>query len=90
MAFNKEAQQAQAANPHHLVKVNELNIIFSNFKAEIPIYFVETSRDSVTAKFMYDGILIVQATKRWSNAATSRNFNPQHLDSIIHGKISKS
>ena len=54
--------------------VNQLETIFSNPKADIPIFYGEKSRDSITAKFMYDHIIIAQTTYRWSDAATAGNF----------------
>jgi hypothetical protein len=37
-----------------LVNVNELKTIFSNPKADIPVIFGDITKDSVTAKFLYD------------------------------------
>ena len=54
--------------------VNQLETIFSNPKADIPIFYGEKTRDSITAKFMYDRIIIAQTTYRWSDAATAGNF----------------
>ena len=74
--MNNEGQNAQplqgagataAANQ----MVNQLKTLFSNPKADIPIFYGEKSRDSITAKFMYDRIIIAQTTYRWSDAATS-------------------
>jgi hypothetical protein len=54
--------------------VNQLETIFSNPKADIPVFYGDKTRDSVTAKFMYDRIIIAQATYRWSDTATAGNF----------------
>ena len=54
--------------------VNQLETIFSNPKADIPVFYGDKTKDSVTAKFMYDRIMIAQATYRWSDTATAGNF----------------
>jgi hypothetical protein len=53
---------------------NELKTIFSNLKVDIPIFYRDNTKDSVIAKFMYNGILIVQTTYNRSNAAIAQNF----------------
>ena len=66
---------AQGAGPAAADQmVNQLQTIFSNPKADIPVFYGEKNRDSVTAKFMYDRIIIAQTTYRWSDAATAGNF----------------
>jgi hypothetical protein len=78
--MNNEGQNAQplqgagAAAAANSQMVNQLETIFSNPKADIPIFYKEKSRDSITAKFMYDGIIIAQTTYRWSDSATAGNF----------------
>ncbi len=80
--MNNEGQNAQpaqgagaaAAAAANNQMVNQLETIFSNPKADIPIFYGDKSKDSVTAKFMYDRIMIAQATYRWSDAATAGNF----------------
>ncbi len=54
--------------------VNLLETIFSNPKVDIPVFYGDKTKDSVTAKFMYNHIIIAQATYRRSDAATDRNF----------------
>jgi hypothetical protein len=54
--------------------VNQLETIFPNPKADIPIFYGESTRDSITAKFIYNRIIIAQTTYRWSDAATAGNF----------------
>ena len=80
--MNNDAQNAQpaqaaaqGAGPAAADQmVNQLQTIFSNPKADIPVFYGEKNRDSVTAKFMYDRIIIAQTTYRWSDAATAGNF----------------
>ena len=80
--MNNDAQNAQpaqgaaqGAGPAAADQmVNQLQTIFSNPKADIPVFYGDKSRDSVTAKFMYDRIIIAQTTYRWSDAATAGNF----------------
>ncbi len=80
--MNNEGQNAQpaqgagaaAAAAANNQMVNQLETIFSNPKADIPIFYGDKTKDSVTAKFMYDRIMIAQATYRWSDAATAGNF----------------
>ena len=70
--MNNEGQNAAAAANNQMV--NQLETIFSNPKADIPVFYGDISKDSVTAKFMYDRNIIAQATYRWSKAATTGNF----------------
>ena len=70
--MNNEGQNAAAAANN--LMVNQLETIFSNPKADIPFFYGDISKDVVTAKFMYDRIIIAQATYRWSDAATAGNF----------------
>jgi hypothetical protein len=67
------AAYAQAADPN-VMNVNELKTLFSNPKAVIPIFYGDHTKDSITAKFMFDCIKIAQATYYWSAAATAINF----------------
>ena len=69
---NQPAAGAAAAANNQIV--NQLETIFSNPKADIPIFYGEKTRDSITAKFMYDRIIIARTTYRWSDAATAGNF----------------
>ncbi len=78
--MNNEGQNAQplqgagAAAAANNQMVNQLETIFSNPKADIQIFYGEKSRDFLTAKFMYDRIIIAQSTYRWLDAATAGNF----------------
>jgi hypothetical protein len=78
MNNDDNAQPAQgagaAAAAANNQMVNQLETIFSNPKADIPVFYGDKTRDSVTAKFMYDRIIIAQATYRWSDTATAGNF----------------
>jgi hypothetical protein len=78
MNNDDNAQPAQGANAAAAAAnnqmVNQLETIFSNPKADIPVFYGDKTRDSVTAKFMYDRIIIAQATYRWSDTATAGNF----------------
>ena len=78
MNNDDNAQPAQgagaAAAAANNQMVNQLETIFSNPKADIPVFYGDKTKDSVTAKFMYDRIMIAQATYRWSDAATAGNF----------------
>jgi hypothetical protein len=65
--------QAQTADPN-VLNVNELKILFSNSMADIPIFYGDHTKDSITAKFMFDCNKVAQATYHWSDAATARNF----------------
>jgi hypothetical protein len=56
------------------MNVNDLKTLFSNPKAYIPIFFEDHTKDSITAKFMFDCINTAQATYHWSDAATAGNF----------------
>jgi hypothetical protein len=67
-------QRVAAAAAANNQMVNQLETIFSNSKADIPVFYGDKTKDSVTAKFMYDRIIIAQATYRWSDAATAGNF----------------
>ena len=67
------AGQAQAGQGN-VVNVNELKTLFSNPKADIPIFYGDHTRDTVTAKFMFDRIKIAQTTYNWSDATTPGNF----------------
>ncbi len=83
----QNAHQAQgagaAAAAANNQMVNQLQTIFSNPKADIPIFYGDKTRDSITAKFMYDRIIIAQATYRWSDAATAGNFKLALRDKAI-------
>ncbi len=78
--MNNEGQNAQpiqragAAAAANNQMVNQLKTIFSNPKANIPVFCGDKTKDSVTVKLMYDRIIIAQATYRWSDAATAGNF----------------
>ena len=78
--MNNKGQNAQpiqgagAAAAANNQMVNQLETIFSNPKTDIPIFYGESTRDSITAKFMYDHIIIAQTTYRWSDAATAGSF----------------
>ncbi len=77
--MNNEGQNAQPAQGAGAAAaanqmVNQLETLFSNPKADIPIFYGDKNKDSVTAKFMYDRIVIAQTTYRWSDAATAGNF----------------
>jgi hypothetical protein len=61
IAEDQQQAAAQAANPK-VMNVNELKTLFSNPKADIPIFYGDHSKDSVMAKSMFDRIKIVQAT----------------------------
>ena len=58
----------------NVVNVDELKTLFSNPKADIPIFYGDRTKDTVTPKFMYDRIKIAQTTYRWSDEATAGNF----------------
>jgi hypothetical protein len=73
MAEDKQQAAAKAANPHAM-NVNELKALISNPKADITIFYEDNTKDSVTAKFMYDRINIAQLTYHWSDSATAGNF----------------
>jgi hypothetical protein len=79
--MNNQGQNAQpiqgpgAAAAANNQMVNQLETIFSNPKADLPVFYRHITKDSVTAKFMYDCIIITQATYRWADAATAGNFN---------------
>ncbi len=72
----QNAQPAQGAGAAAAANqiVNQLETIFSNPKADIPIFYGEKKQRFKTAKFMYDRIIIAQRTYRWSDAATAGNF----------------
>jgi hypothetical protein len=70
----KPIQGAGAAAAANNQMVNQLETIFSNPKADIPVFYGDKTKDLVTDKFIYDRIIIAQATYRWSDAATARNF----------------
>jgi hypothetical protein len=72
MAEDKQqaAAQAQAANPN-VMNVNELKALFSNPKANIPIFYGGHTNDSITVKFMFYGIKIAQASYNWSEPASN-------------------
>jgi hypothetical protein len=78
--MNNEGQNAQplqgagAAAAANNQMVNKLETIFSNPKADIHVFYEDITKDSVTAKFIYDRIIIAQATYRWSDVATAGNF----------------
>jgi len=72
-AQNAQPAAGAAAAANNQI-VNQLQTIFSNPKADIPIFYGEKTRDSITAKFMYDRIIIAQTTYRWTDAATAGNF----------------
>ncbi len=44
--------RAANPNPQNMVNVNKLKTIFSNPKADIPIFYGDNTKDSVQAKFM--------------------------------------
>jgi hypothetical protein len=67
-------QGAGAAAAANNQMVNQLETFFSNPKTDIPIFYGGKSRDSITAKCMYDHIIVAQRTYRWSDAATAGNF----------------
>jgi hypothetical protein len=56
------------------MNVNELKTLFSNPKADIPIFYGDHTKDSITAKFMFDQIKIAQTTYQWSDATTASSF----------------
>ena len=72
--MDNQYNQAAAANPNPQNLVNELKTIFSNPKEDIPIFYGDKTKDSVTPKFMYDQIQIAQVTFHWSDGATAGNF----------------
>ena len=74
MADNEENNPAAQANPNPHNLVNELKTIFSNPKADIPLFYGDKAKDSITPRFMYDRILIAQTTYHWSDEATAGNF----------------
>jgi hypothetical protein len=57
-----------------MVNFYELQTIFSNPTVDIPIFYGESSKNSVTAKFMYNHILFAQTIYHLSDAATAVNF----------------
>jgi hypothetical protein len=61
MTEDKQQAAAQAANPN-VMNVNELKTMFSNPKVYIPIFYRANTKDSHTAKFMFDQIKIAQTT----------------------------
>jgi hypothetical protein len=65
MADNKIPQPiVGTANPHqhNVVNVNELETLFYNLKVDIPIFYRDHTKGSVTAKFMFDQNKIAQTT----------------------------
>jgi hypothetical protein len=62
------------------MNVNELKKLFSNRKADIPIFYGDHTK--FTAKFMFDRIKIAQTTYYWSAAATAGN-----LKLALRGKV---
>jgi hypothetical protein len=56
------------------MNVNKLKTLFSNPKADIPIFYGDHTKDSITAKNLFDRIKIAQTTYHWSDIATARNF----------------
>ncbi len=73
MAEDEQQAAAPASGPA-VKNVNELKTLFSNLKADIPIFYEEHSKDSITAKFMFDRIKIAQPTYYWLDAASACNF----------------
>jgi hypothetical protein len=57
-----------------VMNVNKLKTLFSIPKEDIPIFYEDQSKDSITAKFMFARIKIAQATYHWSDTATAGNF----------------
>jgi hypothetical protein len=57
-----------------MVTVNELKLIFSNQKADIPVFYAKIAKDSVKAKLLYGQILIAQTMYHWSDTATVANL----------------
>jgi hypothetical protein len=52
---NNLVSQGGDENPNpQIVNVNELKTIFSNYKADIPVFYEDITKYSVTAKFMFD------------------------------------
>jgi hypothetical protein len=68
MAKDKQRKAAQAANPN-IMNVNKLKTLFSNPKADIPVFYRDSTKDSIMAKFMFDRIKIAQMTYHWSDSA---------------------
>ncbi len=78
MADNKiPLQPAGNGNPnqHNVVNVNKLMKIFSNPKADILTFSGDHTKDTLTAKYMFDQIRIAKTTSHWSDAAPAENFN---------------
>jgi hypothetical protein len=64
------AAQALASNPQ-VMNVNELKTLFSNPKADIPIFYQDHTKESIMAKFVFNRIKTAQTTYHWSGAATA-------------------
>jgi hypothetical protein len=83
---DQQAQpQADLVNPQNLVSVKELETLFSNSKADIPIFYGEQIIDNVKAKFMCDQIKTVQTTYHWSEEATAGNFKLALRERLLIG-----
>ena len=56
------AAPAQTVAAQPLFDVNELKTVFSNPKADIPLYYGNSAMDNVSAKFLLDRIRIPRTT----------------------------
>jgi hypothetical protein len=54
--------------------VNKIKTNFSNPMTDISIFYGDHTKDSVTAKNLFDQIKIAETTYHWSDAATTGNF----------------
>jgi hypothetical protein len=81
---NNLLPQGGARNPNpQMVNANEFKTIFSNPKADIPVYFEKITEDSLRTKCMYDQILFAQTTYQLSDAATVGNFKLALSECVI-------
>ena len=53
---------AQAATGQPLIDVNQLRTAFSNPKADIPLFYRDSTLDNLSAKFLLDRIKIAYTT----------------------------
>jgi hypothetical protein len=68
--YGRRQRSCLAANPN-ILNVNKLKTLCSNPKADIHIFYGDHTKDSITAKFMFDHIKIAQATYHCSDGVTA-------------------
>ena len=71
-APNPGPAPAAAAQP--LIDVNQLRTAFGTPRADIPIFYGDSSLDNVSAKFLFDRIKIARTTYGWTDQTTAGNF----------------